>query len=93
MAWDCKRSSSPWHQCLLQGGKRVARWLTGARRRLLLNHAPVNTPTHIMGLLQNSTRGLGQVSVRGLSLVPKPPTRMMAFSCAGVVLVMVSEFD
>lgn len=87
----CQRSSSP-TALMSVAGARVARWLTGARRRLLVNEAPVNTPTHIMGLLQNSTRGLGQVSVRGLSLVPKPPTRMMAFSC-GVVLAMVSEFD
>jgi hypothetical protein len=33
----------------------------------------------IIGLLQNSTNGFGQLSVRGLSRVPKPPTRMRAF--------------
>lgn len=49
----------------------------------------IATWTHIIGLLQNSTRGLGQVSVSGLSLVPKPPTRIIAFRCADVVFVMV----
>ncbi len=34
----------------------------------------------IMGLLAKSTIGLGTVSVRGLSRVPKPPTKMRAFS-------------
>ena len=33
-----------------------------------------------MGLLAKSTIGLGTVSVRGLSRVPKPPTKMRAFS-------------
>lgn len=42
-----------------------------------------------MGLLQNSTRGLGHVSVSGLSLVPKPPTRIIALRCADVAFVMV----
>lgn len=44
-----------------------------------------------MGLLQNSTRGLGTVSVNGLRRVPKPPTKIRAFKapdCA-VLLVMV----
>lgn len=45
-----------------------------------------------MGLLQNSTRGLGHVSVRGLSLVPKPPTRIIAFRCADVAFVMMLAF-
>jgi hypothetical protein len=35
-----------------------------------------------MGLLQKSTRGLGTVRVKGLSLVPKPPTRMIALRLA-----------
>jgi hypothetical protein len=33
----------------------------------------------IIGLLAKSTRGLGTLRVRGLSLVPKPPTRIKAF--------------
>jgi hypothetical protein len=33
-----------------------------------------------MGLLQNSTKGLGLVKVKGRSRVPKPPTRIRAFS-------------
>jgi hypothetical protein len=51
---------------------------------------PLPTPTHTftsasiwcsrMGLLQNSTKGLGLVKVKGRSRVPKPPTRIRAFS-------------
>ena len=33
----------------------------------------------IIGLFAKSTRGLGTERVSGLSLVPNPPTRMMAF--------------
>ena len=32
-----------------------------------------------MGLLPNSTRGLGLERVSGLNLVPKPPTKISAF--------------
>ena len=52
----------------------------------------ISKSSHIMGLLQNSTRGLGHVSVRGLSLVPKPPTRIIAFRCADVAFVMMLAF-
>lgn len=31
------------------------------------------------GRLQNSTKGLGHENVNGLSLVPKPPTKINAF--------------
>lgn len=47
--------------------------------------------TYIIGLLQNSTRGLGTVKVRGLRRVPKPPTRISAFR--GALLFVLAIFD
>jgi hypothetical protein len=41
----------------------------------------------IIGLLAKSTRGLGTLSVRGLSLVPKPPTRIKAFILLELLLL------
>lgn len=41
----------------------------------------------IIGLFAKSTIGLGTVSVKGRRRVPKPPTRMRAFSPTGDPLV------
>ena len=43
----------------------------------------------IIGLFAKSTMGFGTVSVKGLSLVPKPPTNIKAFMVPGFAVLWV----